>query len=47
MLFRNTNMAYEESRFDLVVQCLTPPEVWLNDVDALIERSRSEWRRAG
>ena len=47
VLFRNTNLAYDESGFDLVVQCLTPPEVWLNDLDALIERSRSVVRRAG
>lgn len=42
VLFRNTNVTYEESGFDLVVQCLTPPKVWLNEVDALIERIRSE-----
>jgi len=47
ILFRNTNMAYEDSKFDLVVQCLTPPEVWLSDVDALIERSRAGLRHAG
>ena len=47
VLFRSTNLAYEESGFDLVVQCLTPPEVWLSDVDALIERSRSELRQVG
>jgi len=44
ILFRNTNMAYEESGFDLVVDCLTPPDVWLNDVDVLIERTRAELR---
>ena len=41
ILFRNTNQAYDETGFDLIVQSLTPPEVWLNDVDALIERARS------
>lgn len=40
ILFRSTNLAYEDAAFDLVVQSLTPPEVWLNDVDALIERAR-------
>lgn len=40
ILFRNTNQPYDEALFDLVVQSLTPPEVWLNDVDALIERAR-------
>ncbi len=44
VLFRNTNIAYEESAFDLVVQCLTPPEVWLDQVDALIERNRTALR---
>ncbi len=42
ILFRNTNQAYEEGGFDLVVQSLTPPEVWLNEVDALIERARGK-----
>lgn len=40
ILFRSTNRSYEDSGFDLVVHTLTPPEVWLNDVDALIERTR-------
>lgn len=40
VLFRSTNLAYEESGFDLVIPCLTPPEVWLDDVDRLIARSR-------
>src|SRR5215469_5795931 len=29
ILFRDTNMAYEDSGFDLIVPCLTAPEVWL------------------
>ncbi len=40
VLFRGTNRVYEDSRFDLVVHTLTPPEVWLNEVDALISKSR-------
>jgi hypothetical protein len=36
VLFRSTNRSVEESAFDLVVHSLTPPEVWLNEVDALI-----------
>lgn len=44
ILFRSTNMTYEDCRFDLVVPCLTPPEVWLNDVDALIEKRRGGLR---
>jgi hypothetical protein len=41
ILFRTTTLSYEESGVDLVVHCLTPPEVWLNEVDALIEKSRA------
>lgn len=44
ILFRNTNQAYEDSGFDLVIPCLTPPEVWLTDVDALIEKRRAVLR---
>ena len=40
VLFRSTNQTYQESRFDLVVHALTPPEVWLHQVNALIARSR-------
>jgi len=40
VLFSGTNRAYEGAAFDLVVHSLTPPEVWLNDVDALIAKSR-------
>lgn len=42
ILFRSTNLSYEDSGFDLVVPSLTPPEVWLDDVTATIERSRAE-----
>ena len=41
ILFRSNNLAYEESGVDLVVPCLTPPEIWLNDVGELIEKSRT------
>lgn len=40
ILFRSTNLAYEESGIDLVVPCLTPPEIWLNEVGELIQKSR-------
>ena len=40
VLFRGTNLSYEDSEFDLVIHALTPPEVWLNEVDILIERGR-------
>jgi len=39
VLFRSTSLSYRDSGFDLVVHSLTPPEVWLNQVDALIARS--------
>lgn len=45
ILFRSTTQTYEESGFDLVVPSLTPPDVWLNDVDTLIERTRATVRR--
>jgi hypothetical protein len=41
VLFRGTNLSYEDSEFDLVIHALTPPDVWLNEVDALIEKSRA------
>jgi len=40
ILFSGTNRAYEGAAIDLVVHSLTPPEVWLNEVDALIAKSR-------
>lgn len=40
VLFRSTNLACEDSDVDLVVNCLTPPELWLGEVDALIEKRR-------
>jgi hypothetical protein len=40
VLFRGTNRVYEDSRFDLVVHTLTPPEVWLSEVNELIAKGR-------
>ena len=40
ILFRSTNLAYEETGVDLIVPCLTPPEIWLDEVEALIAKSR-------
>jgi hypothetical protein len=40
VLFSATNRNYQDSAFDLVVHSLTPPEVWLGEVDALIAKSR-------
>jgi hypothetical protein len=38
VLFGNTNRAHKDAAFDLVVHSLTPPEVWLREVDALIAK---------
>jgi hypothetical protein len=40
VLFSGTNRTYEGAAFDLIVHSLTPPEVWLHEVDALIAKSR-------
>jgi hypothetical protein len=40
VLFSGTNRAYEGAAFDLVVHSLTPPEVWLHEVDAVIAKGR-------
>jgi hypothetical protein len=40
ILFRSNNLSYEESGVDLVVHCLTPPDVWLSEVSSLIEKNR-------
>jgi hypothetical protein len=40
VLFTGTNRAYDGATFDLVVHSLTPPEVWLHEVDAVIAKSR-------
>jgi len=40
IFFCSTNLSYEELGVDLVVHCLTPPEVWLDEVDSLIEKCR-------
>ena len=39
VLFRSTNRAYEDTGFDLVIHALTPPEVWLKELDALIGKN--------
>jgi len=44
IVFRTTNLAYEDSGVDLVVHCLTPPDIWLNDVETLIEKTRTTLR---
>ena len=41
ILFRSTTLAYEDTGVDLIVHTLTPPEVWLEEVDALIEKCRA------
>jgi len=41
ILFRSTTLAYEDSAVDLIVHSLTPPEIWLQEVDAIIEKSRA------
>jgi hypothetical protein len=40
ILFLSSNRTREDSAFDLVVPNLTPPEIWLRDVNALIAKSR-------
>jgi hypothetical protein len=45
ILFRSSTRTFPDSEFDLIVPSLTPPEVWLNDVDTLIERTRATVRR--
>jgi len=44
ILFRTTNLGYDDTGVDLVVHCLTPPELWLNDVETLIEKARATLR---
>jgi hypothetical protein len=44
VLFPNANVSFENAGVDLVVDCLTPPEVWLNDVEGLIEKTRPTLR---
>ncbi len=41
VLFRSTTLAYEDTGVDLIVHSLTPPEVWLEEVDALLEKCRA------
>lgn len=40
VLFRDTQRNFTESAFDLVVPVLEPPDVWLAEVEALIQRSQ-------
>ena len=40
ILFRSTNLAYEETGVDLIVPGLTPPGIWLHDVEALIQAAK-------
>jgi hypothetical protein len=44
ILFPHSNLSYGDAGVDLVVDCLTPPEVWLNDVETLIEKTRPTLR---
>lgn len=41
VLFRETQLSFAESPFDLVVPVLAPPQAWLADIAALIAHSRS------
>lgn len=41
VLFRETQLSFAESSFDLVVPVLAPPQTWLADIAALITRFRS------
>jgi hypothetical protein len=44
ILFANSNRSHDDPGVDVVVDCLTPPEVWLNDVEGLIEKTRATLR---
>lgn len=41
VLFRRSNGDCEETAFDLIVETLTPPQKWLNEIEDLI--ARSQW----
>lgn len=41
VLFRETQLSFAESPFDLVVPILISPQVWLEDIAALIARCRA------
>ncbi len=41
VLFRGTNISDADSEFDLVIHALTPPDVWLDEVETLIARRRA------
>lgn len=40
VLFRTSYRNSEEAHFDLIVPTLTPPEIWLREIETLINRSR-------
>jgi hypothetical protein len=40
VLFRRSNGICKEEKFDLVVETLTSPQQWVDDVKALIQQSR-------
>jgi hypothetical protein len=40
VLFKGPCGYCEESEFDLVVPTLTPPEIWLNELNSLVARSK-------
>ena len=44
ILFASSNLSYADAGLDLVVDCLTPPEIWLNNVEIVIEKSRATLR---
>ncbi len=46
VLFRRSNGFCREEKFDLIVETLTSPQQWLNDVKALIQRDRAVRVRA-
>jgi hypothetical protein len=48
VLFRRSERAIDENTFDKVYSCLTPPDVWLRETNALIttgEKLKVDWAR--
>ncbi len=41
VLFKASNQSYDGPIFDLVVPSLTPPDVWLNEMERLIAQSKA------
>ena len=39
ILFRRSQRGIDERKFDKVYRCTTPPDVWLNEVAALIAKA--------